>query len=244
MNLKIRTRKNIALFLGVILILMTVLFAYSAMMVHAAQPYTIRVPADCKVYVSGNLLGDDKLSKVDTLHGRIHDIAAAQLGANYNYKEYIIESLASMDDLQVFDLVLNQLTPKNVSVGFIDYIGASEEFVQSVNEIVTQAAIAYTNRVNGKGNNGALSKYFRQGSDAYNIAVNSDAATKWGRFMSPGNVATVTCQDVVAYSDSAFSATATVTCSTVGGYTEKFDIHMLFQNSGAGWQVTNFTFMK
>lgn len=202
----------------------------------------IKVPMNAQVVVKGTVLDDSKLVKVDTMTGRIHQIAAVETGIVYGYKQYMVSNLASVDDVQVYDDKQSILLPTAAAEGIIDYTGADPTFASGVIQRVHDAAVAYHNRA-GYGVNSGFTSYFLQGSDAYVKAVNSDAGRKWGKFINPSGIASVEVSDICRYSDTAFTAKATITSNAVNGYVETYDLYMLFKHNGTNFYVTNFTFM-
>lgn len=225
---------------GLTIVIAFMCICCSMFYVKADDKMIFRVPADAKIYISGTLLQESQCVARESLTGRIHEMAAEAIGTPYQYKEYQIPQ-SELQNVQVFDWMLRELPYKETEDGVRDYTLPSDAFCRSVEEIITEAARAYYNRVSGLPCN--FSRYYQQGSNAYDMIIISDNATKWGRFIAPGQVSQITCSDIFVYSDCAFSATATVDSEEVSGYAEHFDIHLFFQNDGNGWRVTNFTFM-
>lgn len=227
--------------ISMLTIVTVVLLSFGSMLqARADETVILRVPADAKIYISGALIQESQRVGEEELQGRIHEMAAEAIGTAYRYKEYQIPQ-SEMQNIQVNDWMLRELTYQETEDGILDYTLASKEFCDSVEETVIEAAKAYYNRVAGLGSN--FTQYYQQGSNAYDMIIISDNATKWGRFIAPGQVKDVSCSDVFVYSDCAFSATATIESEEVSGFSEHFDIHLFFQNEGNGWRVTNFTFM-
>ena len=224
--------------LGIILLIM--IFSIS---VHAGTAVMIKIPMDAQLIVKGEVVGDEQLAEISSKSGRIHEIAAAQTGVNYGYKTYVVYDLASPQDVVVLDSAGANVAPVYAAEGIIEYEGGNSDLLNQEAERIQKAAIIYTNRTAGGCGNGELAKYFLTGSDAYNKAVASDAGRKWGQFVRITGIQSVDVSEVYRYTPTAFTAKATVTAAATGGYTEQFDIYMLFQHNGKDYYVTNFTFM-
>lgn len=224
--------------IGIVMIMMIVF-----VQVHAGMAVQIKVPVDAQLMVKGTVVGDNQLMELSTQSGRIHQIATAQTGISSGYKTYVVYDLSSPEEVVVVDAQGASMLPTYVDSGIIEYTGSSAQLSEQVKGRVQNAAVVYTNRTAGGCGNGELAKYFKTGSDAYHKAVASDAGRKWGQFVKITGIQSVDVSEVYAYGTSAFTAKATVTASATGGYTEKFDIYMLFQHNGKDFYVTNFTFM-
>lgn len=227
-----------ALALGIVLLIMIF-----SVRVHAGTAVMIKIPMDAQLIVKGVVVGDDQLAEISAKSGRIHEIATAQTGVTYGYKTYVVYDLASPQDVVVLDSKGGNISPVYAAEGIIEYAGGNSDLLNQVAGRVQSAATVYTNRTAGGCGNGELAKYFLTGSDAYNKAVASDAGRKWGQFVHIAGIQSVDVSEVYQYTPTAFTAKATVTAAATGGYTEQFDIYMLFQHNGKDYYVTNFTFM-
>lgn len=202
----------------------------------------LKVPIDAQVIVRGVTLGDNSLVKIDTKTGRIHEIAAATLGVNYGYKQYMVTNLASPDEIQVFDSNMLAVLPSYAEEGLIEYLSVDADFAEQVNQRIIDTARAFHNRVGGYG--GAdFGNYFKQGSDAYEKIVKSDNCRKWGQFVRAGLITNISVSEIYRYTENAFTAKASVSATSGNGYDENYDVYFLFQNEGKGYYVTYFTYM-
>ena len=203
----------------------------------------IKVPLDSHLSVKGAMQSDSKIVKVEAITGRIHELATAVTGTSYGYKQYMIANLASPDEVMVYDANMRPIYPTYANEGIIDYTGATPTYVQTVYNRVMEAAIAYDNRTSGVGSNAALAKYFLKNSDAYIKAVNSDSGRRWGQPVKSAAIESVVVSEIYPYTETAFTAKATVKHFEMNGYVENYDIYMLFEHTGKDFYVTYFTFM-
>ncbi len=232
--------RNVAL----IVMVCGVVFTSTGSSIASAGPICmIKVPLDAHLSVKGVMQSDSKIVKVESITGRIHELAVSVTGNTYGYKQYMIANLASPDEVVVYDANMMPIYPTYANEGIIDYTGATPDYVQTVYNRVMEAAIAYDNRTSGVGSNGALAKYFLKNSDAYTKAVNSDSGRKWGQPVKSTAIESVVVSEIYPYSSTAFTAKATVKHFENSGYVESYDIYMLFQHTGKDFYVTYFTFM-
>lgn len=239
-NMRRRGKYN-HIIMGIILIISVMFLTKSGLSkVLAENEVILVIPSDAKIYLEDTLISEDRFVSEEALQGRIHEIASQATGTTYSVKKYRIPE-SELSKVKVYDWMLRELSGYETEDGVFDYTQPPEAFQTSMEETVKEAGRAYYNRVAGLSSD--INRYFASGSNAYNIVLASDNATKWGRFIAPGKVKEVTCSDIFAYSDCAFSATATVLSEEVNGFHEEFALHMLFQNNGNGWYVTDFTFM-
>ncbi len=208
----------------------------------AASAILVRVPLDGTLYNHGVRVPETALASTGVVNGRIHQIACANTGVAFSYKEYAIFDFEDFSQLAAYDGAGNPMQVSVCKAGFVDYTGATPAQVQSVENIVTAAAIAYNERVSGRSSDENLAKYFQKGSIAYNNAVNSDSGRRWGAFYTVGAIKNAFVWDVYFYSPVDFVAKATVSAGTY--FADNYTIAMLFHNNGAGYKVTYLTYMN
>lgn len=210
--------------------------------VEAGSVCMIKVPLDAQVVVRGVALDDKDLVKVEAKTGRIHEIAAVNTGKTCGYKQYMVLSLASPDEVKVYDKDMIPLLPSYAEMGLIEYTDVdANEYSQLVPRI-QEAAVAFHNRVGGYGG-GNFGSYFQNGSDAYIKMVASDQGKKWGQFVKAPVIVNTTVSDICRYSDTQFTAKVSIHATSGAGYDEIYDVYFLFQHNGQNYYVTHFTYM-
>lgn len=236
-------RKSLGKYIQAAMLVIALAVMLTSAVTYAGSAIYIKVPTDAQLYVKGVLVGDDHISEISTLTGRIHEIAASQTGMLSGYKTYAVYNLSSPDEIEVLDAEGASILPSYAMGNTIEYAGGNTTLAQQVTSRVTEAACIFVYRTSGSCGNAKLAQYFLNGSDAYIKAVNSDGGRKWGQFVRTKEIQTVDVSEVYAYGSSAFTAKATITATATGYYTEQFDLYMLFQKNGSDYYVTNFTYM-
>lgn len=210
--------------------------------VEAGSVCMIKVPLDAQVVVRGVALDDKDLVKVEAKTGRIHEIAAVTTGKTCGYKQYMVLSLASPDEVKVYDANMVPLLPSYAEIGLIEYSDVDAQTYAELLPRIQQAAVAFHNRVGGYGG-GNFGSYFLNGSDAYVKMVASDQGKKWGQFVRAGVIVNTTVTEICKYTDTQFTAKVSIHATSGAGYDEIYDVYFLFQYNGNNYYVTNFTYM-
>lgn len=201
----------------------------------------VKIPVDAKLYFKGILWEDTKAVNMNVETGRIHQLAAVDSGVVYGSKQFVLPEQWSQDTILVIDNAGNPIDPSVLNVGVADYATPNAAFLAGVSPRIHECAVAFHNRV-GYGSGGNFANCFLKGSRGYNNAVNSDAGRKWGKPINPPGLASVEVKEIYRYNDDIFSAKVTISSTTVGVYTEVYDLYMLFKKSGKNYYVTDFTY--